>query len=384
MRLRRPLHHGGGDLRRRDPPQQPVAADLDPARQRRACGGPRPPAAGRRPARGRGSMWAAWVVEPHQASRMWAEGFVVLLAGAASSAFAALIDTVAELRRTRAGARARRGRGGAGAVLPRPARPAGPHALGDGGQGPGGTPARGHRPRRRRRATRPTSSRSDAAPSATYARRSTRCGRRPWPASSTRYAVRSTPRASRRPSTGPPEHPSGKADEVLAWVLREGATNVMRHSGASACRIELVEREGPAGAHHRRRRRRHPDPRRRSASAGWPACVIGSPRPGASSSSSGPATGSGWSRRSPPGAACRMIRRAARRGPGDDARRARRTARPGGRHRGRRPGRGRVRDRAARPWTLDARRRPARHRAARRSGLDAAAELAEGCRTAGS
>ena len=47
------------------------------------------------------SMWAAWVVEPHQASRMWSEGFVVLLAGAASSAFAALLDTVAELRRTR-------------------------------------------------------------------------------------------------------------------------------------------------------------------------------------------------------------------------------------------------------------------------------------------
>ena len=31
---------------------------------------------------------------------------------------------------------------------------------------------------------------------------------------------------------------------MLAWVLREGATNVMRHSGASACRIELVERDG--------------------------------------------------------------------------------------------------------------------------------------------
>ena len=33
---------------------------------------------------------------------MWTEGFVVLLAGLASAAFAALLDTVAELRRTRA------------------------------------------------------------------------------------------------------------------------------------------------------------------------------------------------------------------------------------------------------------------------------------------
>ena len=48
------------------------------------------------------SMWAAWSVTPHEASRMWAEGFVVLLAGVASAAFTALIDTVAELRRTRA------------------------------------------------------------------------------------------------------------------------------------------------------------------------------------------------------------------------------------------------------------------------------------------
>jgi two-component system sensor histidine kinase DesK len=40
------------------------------------------------------------------------------------------------------------------------------------------------------------------------------------------------------------DEPSGKADEVLAWVLREGVTNVMRHSGASVCRIELVERGG--------------------------------------------------------------------------------------------------------------------------------------------
>lgn len=47
------------------------------------------------------SMVAAWLVTPHEVSRVYSEGFVVLLAGAASSAFTTLIDTVVELRRTR-------------------------------------------------------------------------------------------------------------------------------------------------------------------------------------------------------------------------------------------------------------------------------------------
>ena len=38
--------------------------------------------------------------------------------------------------------------------------------------------------------------------------------------------------------------PSDAADEVLAWVVREGATNVLRHSGASACRIALTDAGG--------------------------------------------------------------------------------------------------------------------------------------------
>ena len=47
------------------------------------------------------SCWAAWAVVPHQWSRVYQEGFIVLLAGLASSAFVALLDTIAELRRTR-------------------------------------------------------------------------------------------------------------------------------------------------------------------------------------------------------------------------------------------------------------------------------------------
>jgi two-component system sensor histidine kinase DesK len=48
------------------------------------------------------SAWAAWYVEPHRASRVWSEVFVVLLATLANTAFTRLLETVAELRRTRA------------------------------------------------------------------------------------------------------------------------------------------------------------------------------------------------------------------------------------------------------------------------------------------
>ncbi len=47
------------------------------------------------------SMWAAWLVQPRSAERVWSEGFVVLLAGLANTAVLKLIDTIEELRRTR-------------------------------------------------------------------------------------------------------------------------------------------------------------------------------------------------------------------------------------------------------------------------------------------
>ncbi|MGH3349643.1 MAG: sensor histidine kinase [Nocardioides sp.] len=41
----------------------------------------------------------------------------------------------------------------------------------------------------------------------------------------------------------PPEMPD-IAGQALAWVVREGATNVLRHSGAASCRFELTEDGG--------------------------------------------------------------------------------------------------------------------------------------------
>ncbi len=34
------------------------------------------------------------------------------------------------------------------------------------------------------------------------------------------------------------------ADEPLAWVLREGITNVLRHSGARRCTVRLERHDG--------------------------------------------------------------------------------------------------------------------------------------------
>lgn len=45
---------------------------------------------------------------------------------------------------------------------------------------------------------------------------------------------------SARVPTEPPEIPE-KAGELFAWCLREGVTNVVRHSGAKSCRISLGE-----------------------------------------------------------------------------------------------------------------------------------------------
>ena len=189
------------------------------------------------------SMWAAWVVEPHEASRMWSQALVVLLAGAASSAFAALLDTVSELRRTRqelarvavAEERERFARdlhdllGHTLAVMVVKAQAV-----------------------RRLAATDPDAVVEHATDIEQIGRRAlgdvrqaVDAMRAPTLADELDEVRRALDAAGIRTTVDwSADQPSGKADEVLAWVLREGATNVMRHSGASACRIGLVERDG--------------------------------------------------------------------------------------------------------------------------------------------
>jgi two-component system sensor histidine kinase DesK len=44
----------------------------------------------------------------------------------------------------------------------------------------------------------------------------------------------------------PADLPAGSADELLAWVVREGTTNVIRHSRAAHCRITITADVGEA------------------------------------------------------------------------------------------------------------------------------------------
>lgn len=189
------------------------------------------------------SMGAAWAVTPHHASRMWTEGFVVLLAGLASAAFAALLDTIGELHRTRqelarvavAEERERFSRdlhdllGHTLSVMVVKAQAV-----------------------RRLVAQDPDAAAAHAADIEQIGRRALIDVRQAVDAmraptlqeelSGARRALDAAGITTRvdRPGAELP----GPADEVLAWVVREGATNVLRHSGASTCRIELSERDG--------------------------------------------------------------------------------------------------------------------------------------------
>jgi two-component system sensor histidine kinase DesK len=189
------------------------------------------------------SSWAAWAVEPHQGSRVYQEAFVVLLAALASSAFVALLDTIEELRRTRQ----ELARVAVAEERERFSRDL--HDL------------LGHtlsvmvvKAQAVRRLVR-----QDPDAAVEHAVDIEQIGRRAL------TDVRQAVDAMRAPNLSEEldgarraldaagiatsvdlshVEPRGRADELLAWVVREGATNVLRHSGASTCRVELADRDG--------------------------------------------------------------------------------------------------------------------------------------------
>lgn len=195
------------------------------------------------PATAAASMWAAWAVTPHQGSRVLAEGFVVLLAGAANSAFTALLDTVEELRRTRqelarvavAEERERFSRdlhdllGHTLSVMVVKAQAV-----------------------RRLMAQDPEAAAGHAADieqigrrALTDVRQAVDAMRAPNLAEELDGAQRALDAAGIATTVDRSGAvPTEAADELLAWVVREGATNVLRHSGASACRITLSDVDG--------------------------------------------------------------------------------------------------------------------------------------------
>ncbi|MCD4524340.1 sensor histidine kinase [Nocardioides sp. cx-173] len=185
------------------------------------------------------SMWAAWAVTPHQSSRMLAEGFVVLLAGAANAAFVALLDTVAELKRTRA----ELARAAVAQERERFSRDL--HDL------------LGHtlsvmvvkaQAVRRLAGRDPDAAAEHAADieqigrqALVDVRQAVDAMRTPTLAEELDGARRALGAAGIATTVDDSVAPPAAADEVLAWVVREGATNVLRHSGASACRITLAD-----------------------------------------------------------------------------------------------------------------------------------------------
>ncbi len=187
-----------------------------------------------------GSAWAAWLVVPHRSSRVWTEVFVVLLTILANTAFTRLLETVAELRRTRA----ELARAAVAEERERFSRDL--HDL------------LGHtlsvmvvkaQAVRRLVAT-------DPEAAAAHAADIERVGR------TALLDVRQAVDAMRAPSlpeelvgarealeaagiratieTGSTELPED-AGAVLAWALREGITNVLRHSGADSCTIAITD-----------------------------------------------------------------------------------------------------------------------------------------------
>jgi two-component system sensor histidine kinase DesK len=188
------------------------------------------------------SMWAAWVVPPHHSSRVYSEGLVVLLAGLASSAFIALLDTVHELRRTRqelarvavAEERERFSRdlhdllGHTLSVMVVKAQAV-----------------------RRLVAQDPAAAAEHAADIEQIGRRAlvdvrqaVDAMRAPTLAEELDGARRALDAAGIATTVEEAGTLPAGSDEVLAWVVREGATNVLRHSGASTCRIVIGGRDG--------------------------------------------------------------------------------------------------------------------------------------------
>jgi two-component system sensor histidine kinase DesK len=189
------------------------------------------------------SGWAAWAVSPHHASRVYQEVFVVLLAALASAAYIALLDTIAELRRTRqelarvavADERERFSRdlhdllGHTLSVMVVKAQAV-----------------------RRLVGTDPGAAAGHAADIEQIGRRALVDVRQAVDAmrapslaeelDGARAALDAAGIATAIDRAGVVT--AGQADELLAWVVREGATNVLRHSGASACRIALADHEG--------------------------------------------------------------------------------------------------------------------------------------------
>lgn len=186
---------------------------------------------------------AAGAITPHRTDRVLAEVFVVVLAGVAAAALASLVDTISELRRTRQ----ELARVAVADERERFARDL--HDL------------LGHtlsvmvvkaQAVRRLVVTDPDAAVEHAADIEQVGRRAlvdvrqaVDAMRAPTLAEELDGVRRALDAAGIVTSVDWTAEPSSRpTDEALAWAVREGATNVLRHSGAASCHITIAERDG--------------------------------------------------------------------------------------------------------------------------------------------
>lgn len=195
------------------------------------------------PAVAAGSMWAAWYAGPASVEQVGSVGLVVLLAGVANTVILKLIETVAELRRTREEL-ARRAVSEERERFSRDLHDLLGHSLS----------VMVVKAQAVRRLVE-----RDPAAAAVHAEDVERVGREAL------VGVREAVDAMRAPSlddeldgarraldaagiraevTGEGTAIPDQVEELFAWVVREGTTNVLRHSGASRCRFEVANGDG--------------------------------------------------------------------------------------------------------------------------------------------
>ena len=191
-----------------------------------------------------GSMWAVSYSDGDASpSRIWSQGFVVLLSGVASTGFLRLIETIEELQRTRKEL-ARRAVTEERERFSRDLHDLLGHTL---------SVMVVKAQAVRRLADR------DPAAAAEHAMDIERVGREAL--DEVREAVdamraltlneeldgarRALDAAGIRTEVSSYDGPlPAQADQAFAWVVREGTTNVLRHSGAGRCRFELRDGDG--------------------------------------------------------------------------------------------------------------------------------------------
>jgi two-component system, NarL family, sensor histidine kinase DesK len=190
-----------------------------------------------------GSMVAAGVADDVSGERVWTEGFVVLLAGVAATAITRLIDTVDELRRTRREL-ARRAVEEERERFSRDLHDLLGHTL--------SVIVVKAQAARRLAESNPTVAAEHAADIERVGREALIQVREAVDAMRTvtleeelEGARRALDAAGIHAEVSPYEGPiPAQTDQAFAWVVRESATNVLRHSGAGQCLIQLEPADG--------------------------------------------------------------------------------------------------------------------------------------------